>query len=71
MSHELRVTHRFKYQPGEYRFTFSDGKMVRCFLTMAGIVGYATELADIDEDNPRYAEHIRLIKQWYEEQTNP
>ena len=67
----LSVSYYFKYRPGEYRFSFSDGEMVRCFLTGGGIAGYATELADIEEDNQRYAEHIRLIRQWYEEQTNP
>ncbi|WP_419861785.1 hypothetical protein [Candidatus Palauibacter sp.] len=73
MSHgeNLRITHRLKYQRGEYRFTFSDGKMVRCFVAMGGIAGYATELADIEADNPRYAEHLKLINQWYEEQMNP
>jgi len=71
MVERLSITRYSRYQPGEYRFTFSDDKMVRCFVAFGGIAGYATELAEIEEDNPRYAEHLKLINQWYEEQTNP
>ena len=67
----LRITLLSKDQLGEYRFTFNDGEVIRCFLAMGGIAGYATELASIEDDNPRYAAHIELIKQWYDKEANP